>query len=71
MSMGLNNNILSKIKLELDRWNSQIEEDDCLEYNWVLYEHWFWVKIASEVYWDPLTLSLYYFKYLSKKKVVN
>ncbi len=63
------NIVLSKIKEEIDYFNSQIEEDDCLNHNYMVYQHWFWVRVGQKIGWEPLTLALYYFKNISDFKI--
>ncbi len=65
------NIVLSKIKEEIDYFNSQIEDDDCLNHNYMVYQHWFWVRVGQKIGWEPLTLALYYFQNISDFKIVK
>ena len=61
---GLQDHHVKRIEEERKRWNDlDIGERATEKQNDAIYIHAFWMGLAKEFSWEPLTMALWYFRF--------
>lgn len=68
ITFGIQPKMLKRIEELSKYWDDVRDRDDkdSLPDGWIKYDRSFWEKLGEEFGWEPLTLTLHYFKHLNK-----